>query len=169
MNEIIIKHEGFLNYSLLNKLLSEFIQYVNRNHVNSYVFRKVQIVMVELLENNYQYVQSIREHYEIEQRKPEFYLIITPYGFKLVASNPVAAKDADELKKTLDNINNFDLKILKEQYKKTLKERMYSDKPTAGIGLLRIAKVTKNKIKYSFRKIDNNLLYYTLEIMVNPK
>ena len=168
-DEIIIKHEGFFNYSLLNKLLSDFIVYVETNNVDSYLFKKVQIVMVEMLENNYQYTQSIIKENNFEQIKPEFIIKRTTHGFKLISSNPIYIADVDELKNTIDHINNADLTKLKDLYKKILKDGMHSDKTTAGIGLLRIAKVTKNKIDYSFRKIDNKLLYYTLEITVNPK
>lgn len=169
MNDTILKYEGFFNYSILNHLLSDFIHYVDANKIDEYLFRKVQIVMVEIIENNYHYTQSMNRNYDIEMLKPEFKLEKTMEGFRLCSSNPILKKDAEFLKRILDHINRVSLKRLKEQYKNTLKESMYSDKPTAGIGLLRIAKVTGNKIKYSFRKIDNNLLYYTLEIMVNPK
>ena len=169
MNKIILKHKGFFNYTILNNLLSDFIQYVNLNTLDEYLFRKVQIVMVEIIENNYQYTQSLNGNYEIEKLKPEFKLEKTPKGFRISSSNPIMENDAVTLKQLLEHINQVDLKKLKEQYKNVLKEAMHSEKPTAGIGLLRIAKVTKNKFKYSFRKIDNNLLYYTLEIMVNPK
>lgn len=169
MNRIILKHEGFFNYNILNNLLSDFIQYVNKENIDNYLFRKVQIVMVELLENNYQYTQTLDKHHEIAKLKPDFKLKKTLEGFKLSSSNPILEEDAEALKQKLDKINNIDLKRLKQYYKNTLKEGMHSEKSTAGIGLLRIAKVTRNKIKYSFRKIDNNLLYYTLEIMVNPK
>ncbi|MCB2195734.1 MAG: SiaB family protein kinase [Bacteroidetes bacterium] len=169
MNKIILKHKGFFNYSILNNLLSDFIQYVKTHNIDEYLFRKVQIVMVEIIENNYHYTQSLSRNYDIEKLQPEFKLEKTPEGFSLSSSNPVKAKDAEALKQLLHHINHVDLKKLKEEYKYTLKEGMHSEKSTAGIGLLRIAKVTRNKIKYSFRKIDNNLLYYTLEIMVNPK
>lgn len=169
MNRTILQHQGFFNYSILNQLLSEFIHYVKTNHIDEYLFRKVQIVMVEIIENNYQYTQLLNKNYDLEKLKPEFKLEKTQEGFRLSSSNPILGKDTLALKQLLEHINHVDLNKLKEQYKNMLKEGMQSEKPTAGIGLLRIAKVTRNKIKYSFRKINNNLLYYTLEIMVNPK
>ncbi len=166
---IIIQQKAFFDYSLLNKLLLDFSIYVKENNIENYFYKKIQIVMVEILENNYQYTQNIRGKYEIKNFIPEFKILKLDQGFKIRASNPILIYDADILKSNIDNINNSDLNQLKEIYKELLKNGMYSNKITAGTGLLRIAKVAKNKIMYSFQKIDNKLLYYTLEIMVNPK
>ena len=167
--EIAIQHVGFFNYSILNKLLSDFIIYVESNNIDNYLFKKVQIVMVEILENNYQYTQSLMKKNNIESIKPEFSITKTQLGFRIVASNPIYLKDAEELKSTINKINSLDIGKLKDLYKKKLKAGMHSNKVTAGIGLIRIAKVAKNKIDYSFQKIDNNSLYYTLEILINTK
>jgi len=167
--EIVLEHKGFLNYNLLNKLLGDFIVYVEKNRIDNYLFKKVQIVMVEMLENNYQYMENLGKESVVHTVSPEFKIIKTGNGFKLTASNPVQVKDVNQLRTMIEEINRCDLKKIKELYKNTLKEGMYSEKKTAGTGLLRIAKVTKNKIVYSFRKVDNKLLNYTLEIMINSK
>jgi len=166
---VIIQHKGFFDYSLLNKLLMDFIKYINKNDVSSYFLKKIQIVMVEMLENNYQYTHLIEDELSNKKREPEFKLLEIDGGFKILASNPIFREDADKLKLKIDNINNLNNKELKELYKETLKKGMHVKKSNAGTGLIRIAKVTKNKINYSFKEIDNKLLYYTLEIFVNPK
>ena len=168
-NETVILHfKGFFNYKIINQLLADFVNYANESKLNNYFFKKIQIVMVEMLENNYQYFQgSLTE--KILKSTPEFKLIKSHDSYKLLASNPILVDDADNLKTQIDKINNSNYFELKRLYKEILKDGMYSKKKTAGIGLIRIAKVTKNKIGYSFRKIDNKLLNYTLEIMVNPK
>lgn len=168
-DNIIIHHKGFFNYNLLNKLLTDFIKYVDENKIDNFFFKKIQIIMVEMLENNYQYIHSIEDENRIKDYKPEFKILKTDGEFKIISSNPVLHIDADILKSHIDKINSSDLEELKELYKLTLKEGMHSEKRTAGTGLIRIAKVTKNKISYSFRKIDNKFLYYTLEIVVNSK
>lgn len=166
---IILQHNAFFDYCLLNKLLLDFSDFVKENKIENYFYKKIQIVMVEMLENNYQYTQSIERKYEIVDFIPEFKILITEKGFKISASNPILIQDADKLKSKIDKINNASLNQLKDIYKKVLKDGMHSSKITSGTGLIRIAKVTKNKFFYSFQKIDNKLLYYTLEIMVNPK
>lgn len=166
---IIIQHKAFFNYSLLNNLLLDFYLYVENNNIENYIYKKIQIIMIEMLENNYQYIQSIRVKNELDNFIPEFKISKSETGFKICASNPVLKEDTDNIKSRIDKINNSSIEQLKVLYKEVLKEEMFSKKNTAGTGLIRIAKVAKNKIRYSFQKIDNKLLYYTLEIMVNPK
>ena len=59
VENIIIHHKGFFDYNLLSKLLSDLIEYVERNNIDNYFYKKMQIVMVEMLENNYQYTQEM--------------------------------------------------------------------------------------------------------------
>lgn len=168
-NTIILYHQGFFDYEVLNQLLYDFSVLVTQNDIQNYFYKKIQIVMAELLENNYQYTQSNEIEFAQGKYIPEFKIIKHNQGFEICASNPILTNDAYLLQLYLDKINNSNLSELKEIYKEILKAGMHSPKKTSGTGLIRIAKVTKNKFKYSFRKINNKLLYYTLEIMVNSK
>jgi hypothetical protein len=167
--DIIVQYKGFFDYSLLNKVLLDFIKYVDEKDIDDYYLKKIQIVMVEMLENNYQYTHRFEKKLTEENHEPEFKLYKTEKGFKVMASNPIIINDANLLKAHLDKINGLSKEQLKILYKETLKGGMHNKHNNAGTGLIRIMKVSKNKIKYTFRKINNKLLYYTLEILVNPK
>lgn len=169
LKNVILYYRGFFDYNLLNKLLNDFTVLVKENNIPNYFFKKIQIVMVEVIENNYQYIQSIEKKYMTENFIPEFKILHFEKGYKIFASNPILIDDAEILKSQIEKINKSDISQQKELYKETLKDGMYSKKITAGTGLIRIAKVTKNKIIYSFKKINNKLLYYTIEITINPK
>ena len=166
---VIVQYKGFFDYGLLNKLLMDFMKYVEKNNIDSYFFKKVQIVMVEMLENNYQYTHLIEDELKYENFEPEFKIVNSDFDFKVITSNPILTNDAYQLKAHIDKINDFSREDLKTNYKDTLKEGMYIKNANSGTGLIRIAKVSKNKINYSFRKINNKLLYYTIEILVAPK
>ncbi len=166
---VVVQYKGFFDYSLLNKLLMDFMKYVEKNNIDNYIFKKIQIVMAEVLENNYQYTNLIEDELKHENFEPEFKILISNPHFKVIASNPILTNDANHLKAYIDKINNFSREDLKTIYKDTLKEGMYIKNANSGTGLVRIAKVSKNKINYSFRKINNKLLYYTIETLVTPK
>lgn len=170
MNEkVVVQYKGFFDYSLLNKLLMDLINYVDKNEVDNYFLKKIQIVMVEMLENNYEYTHKIEKDIKKQILEPEFKLLRTGDGFRIIASNPMLINDSQKLKAHLDKINGLNSLELKELYKDTLKGGMQMKGRNSGTGLIRIRKVARNKINYSFKKIDNKLLYYTIEIMVNPK
>ncbi len=167
LENVIIQYKGFFNYEVLNKLLTDFFVYVNKRSIDISIYKKIQIVMIEMLENNYQYIQSIENRYNINELEPEFELVKINSGYKLRSSNPVSPNDAYLLKSHIDKFNDLSNEEIQKKYKEILREGMYVEKISDGIGLLRIAKISGNKIKYSFKKINNNLLYYTLEITVS--
>lgn len=166
---VVVQYKGFFDYGLLNKLLMDFIRYVDQNEIDTYFLKKVQIVMVEMLENNYQYTHKIEEDIKNELIEPEFKLLRIGDGFRITASNPILMNDSTKLKIHLDKINNLNTDEIKQLYKETLKDGMHMKGSNSGTGLIRIRKVARNKINYSFKDINNKLLYYTIEMLVNPK
>ena len=125
--------------------------------------------MIELIENNYQYLKNSKITKEKKLIESEFCLVQVNEGFKIFSSNPIKVSDAGFLKSHIDQINKSDSNKLRTIYKQILTDGIYSSKRTAGIGLMRIAKVAKNKIHYTFKQIDNNLLNYSIEIEINSR
>ncbi|MEE4196725.1 MAG: SiaB family protein kinase [Bacteroidales bacterium] len=168
-DEQMIHYKGFFSYSVVNKLLRELSLLWQSEMLDSPAYRKIQIVMVEMLENNYKYTSEKIDSFGYPEFFPEFKIIKENKAYRLIASNPVSREDLFALKQQLEKINQLDLTALRRWYKEILKEEIYSPKQSPGIGLIRIAKVIRNKFNYSFQKIDNKFLYYTLEILINKK
>ena len=166
---VIFEFKGYFNYQTVNKILKDFYDYTIKESIDIYYYKKIQIIMVEVLENNYEYIKKLQPEYLDDKFLPEIKITQIGNDFKLLSSNIVLNNDAYLLKTHIDKINNSNLDQLQELYKNILEEGIYTQKQSAGIGLIRIVKVTKNKIEYSFKKIDNKLLYYTLEILINSK
>jgi len=87
-------------------------------------------------------------------------------GEKLEKSTDLNSFSEVDLEKFFSKIEEkFNIRISKD----ILKKEIYSKKQSPGIGLIRIAKVVRNKFEYTFQKIDNKFLYYTLDILINTK
>lgn len=168
-NKPILYYKGFFNYTIVNKLLKELFDLEQSGELDDLVSNKIQIVMVEMLENNYKYTSNKITSFNHAEFFPVFKIINENKFYRLIASNPIQLNDVNELKNHLDKINYVGLPGLQKWYKEILKNEIYSIKQSPGIGLIRIAKVVRNKFKYSFQKIDNKFLYYTLEILINKK
>ncbi|MFP4022973.1 MAG: SiaB family protein kinase [Thiohalospira sp.] len=165
----ILYYKGFLDYAIVNKLLKELFEQGQSGALDIKVFKKIQIVMVEMLENSYKYISEMAIPTKSSEFLPEFKILKENKFYRLIASNPIYHNDVDDLKQHIDKINNTELPELQKWYKEILKNEIYSKKKSPGIGLIRIAKVVRNKFKYSFQEIDNKFLYYTLEILINTK
>ncbi len=165
----ILNYKGFFNYAIVNKLLKELFELEQFGELDTRAYKKMQIAMVEMLENSYKYITDEVLSINNTEFLPEFKIIKESKCYRLIASNPIYHKDVDDLKQHIDKINHAGLPELRRWYKEILKKEIYTKKKSPGIGLIRIAKVVRNKFKYSFQKIDNKFLYYTLEILINTK
>jgi len=169
VNKPILYYKGFFNYAIVNHLLKELLLLEQSGILSNITYKKIQIVMVEMLENSYKYTSEEIKFFNPVFYLPEFKILKENHSFRLSASNPIKKEDLPDFKKHLDKINISRLPELKEWYKKILKDEIYSKKQSPGIGLIRIAKVVRNKFEYTFQQIDNKFLYYTLDILINTK
>lgn len=169
VNQEMIAYKCFFNYAIVNQILKQLVDLEKTGQIDPSAFKKIQIVMVEMLENSYSYTSGFVNEFQYEKYVPEFKIVKLDNAYQLISSNPVIKSDAYTLSMHIEKINQSSLDDLRRWYKKILIDGIHSRKISAGIGLLRIAKVIRNKFKYSFRKIDNKFLYYTLEILIYTK
>ena len=71
-----------------------------------------------------------------------------------------------ELKKTLEEINSKDPDELRKMYKEVLSNEQYSDKGTAGLGFIDMARKTGQKLKYDFYEMNDEFSYFSFEIKI---
>jgi hypothetical protein len=100
---------------------------------------------------------------------PKFILKEEKNHYKLISGNPILAKDIKHLKNKIDLINRLEHEELKELYKNTMSEGIYDNKRGAGLGIMKMARVSKNQIIYTIENIEDNIYYYTIEITIPSK
>ena len=127
------------------------------------VKKKVYAAMVESLENIYKHQDAIEGNTNF---MPKFSLQLDDQYIGLTASNSVVNNKTSLLKERLDKVNLLDKNGLKEYYKEIILSGNVSQKGGAGLGIVNIAKVTENKLEYTFDEIDTQFSYFTLKIKV---
>jgi len=168
----ILSHQGYLNYQITGKLIEKLRDISRELDLKKSTYRKIVTLMVEIIENNYNYVNSLdREVLEKSPEKPFFTFIRSGNYYKLKSGNPILSYDAEKLKKRIKHINQLHYEELKELYKQTMAEGIYEkrEKGGAGLGIMKMAKVSKNKINFEFKKLQNDLYFYTIEISIPKK
>ncbi len=165
----ILDFNGFVSHNDITKLISEFDKYSTSQNISNSLNKKVIVVMIEILENSFHYIKTIRNELPPQIQLPRFSLYKKGDSFILISTNPIRKENADQLKQRIIEINECEKAFLKELYLKKLIESITADKASPGVGLIRIAKITKNKINCSFNQFDNKFLNYRLEIIVNSK
>lgn len=168
-NHQIISYTGFFSYELTGQLIEKLRNSREKYNLDKSSFRKILTLMVEVLENNYKYVNKLeKEVIDSINVYPMFSLTNEKKYFKMTSGNPILKKDIDPLKNKIDLINSLNREQLKDLYKKTMSEGIYENQEGAGLGIMKMAKITRNKVDYSIKKIKDDLYFYTIEIKI-PK
>jgi hypothetical protein len=162
--EVLINHYGPLSYEEIGFLLNKMTSLLERYNFGITIRKKVYSAMVESLENIYKHQDLIRGS---NNYQPKFSLILEDDKVDLSCSNSLLKAKMGPLKARLEKVNQLDKAGLKEFYKEVILSGNVTQKGGAGLGIINIAKVTENKLEFSFDDIDDQYTYFTLRIKVS--
>jgi len=91
----------------------------------------------------------------------------TETGYTVATGNVLPAKNVNELKRRLEEINKLHPDEIRDAYRKMLSDSEFSDKGGAGLGLMEMAKKTGNKLDYAFFPMGKDHAYFVLSKTVN--
>jgi len=168
----ILNYQGYLSYRITGELIEKLRDLSRELNLKKATYRKIVTLMVEIIENNYNYVNSLdQEVLKKSPQKPFFSFRRVGNHYKLKSGNPILREDAEKLKKRIEHINQLHYEELKELYKQTMAEGIYEkrEKGGAGLGIMKMAKVSKNKINFELKNLQNDLYFYTIEISIPQK
>jgi hypothetical protein len=97
---------------------------------------------------------------------PRFFIQKSNKKYILVSSNLIEKANIPWLENRLTNLNLLDNHGLKELYKLTITDGQFSHKGGAGLGFIEIAKISSNKIRYSFKSVNPDLSYFKFKVTV---
>ena len=98
---------------------------------------------------------------------PKFSLFFDAQNLSMFVSNSILNHKVSLLKNKLDKVNSLDKEGLKDLYKNTILSGNVSPKGGAGLGIINIAKVSENKIRYSFTPINEKYSYFMLNVLIS--
>lgn len=78
-------------------------------------------------------------------------------------------ENADSLKQRIDLLNSLDAQGVKDFYKSTITNGVFTKGGGAGLGLIEIAKISGNPINYNFESSGDSCMRYTQQITVYEK
>lgn len=166
--EEILSYKGHLDYDTIGIVLKKLSRLMDNLGWNLTTKKKVYCAMVESLENIDKHKDYINTESFVDVKyASQFSLVEEHDKIRLVAGNIIANENINNLKERLDRVNSLDENELRELYKKTISSGVLSEKGGAGLGIINIAKTSKNKLNYSFEKINDDFSYFTIDVLVN--
>lgn len=169
-DNIILLHKGELSFDLVTSLIETLEGRVNEIEQDKKVRRVFYSVVTECIQNLYYHLDEVRDESVISSYDSKSGLILVMARknfFKVITGNYIPNYRIEKLQKSLAKINEMDADEIREYYKEILSDGKYSDKGTAGLGFIEIAKKTKNPLQYSFQEITKEYSYFTFEVRIS--
>lgn len=168
--ETILDYSGLLSYDKISDILNQLKIKTRSYNFDLAVYKKLLSASIEILENIYKYHEYFEDRIEENNSLiPIFKIESSTTDFYLIAGNPILHDDKEKLKERIDNINKLDRQELRMLYKSTITNGQFSSKGGAGLGFIELAKMSPEKIIYSFNEIDKEFSYFLLEIKISKE
>ena len=110
---------------------------------------------------------------EIDQRSDhsqKMFMMRQIHGIHYLGStNPVEVTHIDSLKESLESLKNISEEELKERYLAALGNNLLSEKGGGGLGLIEMARKTKNAPEYDFTSINDEFSNFFFQILMEGK
>jgi hypothetical protein len=166
--ELLLSHRGTLKYDTIGELINKLRKTVSRLKIKLGIYKKILLVMIESLENILKYNENFDINSHIRtQFSPEFKIEKDEEKYFLTSLNVVFNKDIPMLENKINDVNKLDSEGLKKLYKSTITDGQFTHKGGAGLGFIEMAKISTEKIQYSFNRINDEYSVYRLCIIID--
>jgi len=160
--------KGLMTSDLLTTILQILESKMDHFEDRRKIKKKVFNVLVECLQNLYHHIDDSVDDLNTEQNEMNslFMIAKTEADYTITTGNYMKTAHVQNLKEKLDVINGMNQEELKEFYKQVLNEGTISDKGTAGLGLIDIARKSGQKLEYEFTPINDTLTFFSLSVRI---
>jgi len=153
-------YRGKFNTDITDNILSLAEESLRLSEQKLKIKKRVYFVTVEGLQN-------ITRHQDLSTDdipvKPCFFALQRKkYSYYITTGNLINKKNIELLKSQIQKVQSLSIEELNIYYKKHLMEGAISDKGGAGLGLIEIARKSKGKLSYNFKKINDEYYYFYL-------
>jgi hypothetical protein len=167
---VILSFKGIVTSELLTSVLHIMEAKMDSLHETPRTRKKVFNVLVECLQNLYHHVDesNVPVSKEVIERKSALVLIVKEKDhFIIRTGNYIDNDKAIDLQAKLNIINSMDKEELREYYQLSLNNSMVSNKGTAGLGMIDIARKSGNKLDFEFLKINEETSFFCLNVKID--
>jgi hypothetical protein len=169
LNSVALFFKGYVTFELIDSIILIVSERLELMESNVNVRKKVYGVLTECLQNLCNHI----EENPIFEQKSEYDLhsaIIMIDSdndtYQIKTGNFVSNDKVKGLEEALIEINNADKDQLKEMYNNILKQKTFSEKGGAGLGLIDMARKSGNKLIYTFEKVDDKYSFFSFQITI---
>jgi hypothetical protein len=168
-NNTMLSFKGVITSDLLTSVLSIMESKLNHVEKSPKTKKKVYNVLVECLQNLYHHNEDLASEEGMDFMFSKSALLMISKiedQYEVKTGNYIRKSDVVDLKQKLDSINSLDKDELRALYKTVLNDGEMSEKGTAGLGMIDIARKSGNKLEYDFLPIDKGYDFFCLNVKI---
>lgn len=169
LNNIIFVYQGEVTADLVSSILHMMENKLDGDGEDKRVKKKVFNVMVECLQNVYHHLDSLQVSNvegEINDRTALLMIGKEEKDYYVITGNHIYNSRIDFIRQRLEKVNNSDKEELKQLYQSILNEGELSEKGTAGLGMIDIARKSGQKLGYDFHPVNEKYSFFSLEAKI---
>jgi len=160
-------YQGSFNNEITNKIIDLSSNIVVGSQTPNNLVNKVSFLMAECFQNVVRHSSKTNSKKKNPLPSGMFFSRQVDNYFIISSANAISNRQVPPLKKKLDKINKMGEDQLNALYLEVLGNSVISEKGGAGLGLIEMARKSKQKLEYSFARIDRYHSVFYLQIHVN--
>lgn len=159
---VLLSYCGKIDYETHESLIDQAKNLPELNDIDLIIKKRLIYIIIEGLENIYKHSDNPHDASIKNDLEDNFILISTADSYTISIGNLVHSQKAKQLKQQIEYINTLDQESLKKHYNEIITNGLVSEKNGAGLGIVRIALKSGNKINYSIIEIDSDTHYFKM-------
>jgi len=156
-DNVLMVHQGNFSQASILPLLQIIEDNMEHQLEEMIIKKRVYLILIELLQN-------ISKHGLEQNGIPSGIFLMGKKNHKYMfgAGNMIRKDERQVLEEYINELNSLKKDELTAWYKKKLREGSPTEKGGAGLGLLDIARESKDKILIDFKEIDENTSFFSI-------
>lgn len=164
---IIYSYQGKLTFDIIENILTEF-KSAKEIEALDLIFRKrIYSIMVECLENTYRH--NVYKPRKLRHDVVELSVIKDNDIFIIEVGNYISVDKISTLKQKVEQVNKLNREEISKLYRTCITKASISEKGGAGLGIIEIARNSRNRIEYHITNEDKEVSYLELKIVVSTE
>ncbi|MCV9385469.1 SiaB family protein kinase [Reichenbachiella ulvae] len=168
---ILLMYKGAITFDLVTSVIETLDRKVAQVESDKKVQKLFYSAAVEVVHNLYHHMDEIKGQFDdvsdYDAKSGLITVLAKEKYYNILTGNFIPTKNTYDLKAKIDEVNTTDKDGLRALYKETLSNGQFSDKGTAGLGLIQLARKTGEKLNYKFDKVNGEYSYFTFQIKIN--
>ncbi len=169
-DNVLLAFKGTVTSDLLSSVFQIMESKMDDLNDSPATKKKVFNVLVECLQNLYHHIDDFDNKdtnldASSDKKSAIFSISRNEESYNIVTGNFIYPKNVGDITEKINHINSLDRDGLKAYYKEVLNNGKLTEK-SAGLGLIDIAKKSRNKLQYSFREVDKTYSFFTLTVKI---